>query len=151
MTKEFESLYKEDQKHVKRWAKQYSDKEFYEINRRLRKKVDGLIRKGKAKDGRDYFLAAMIFQHGFTITSSKKAIRLAKKAVNLGYTKGKWLIASATDRLLQLQGKPQKFGTQIIETKSGKVKMYKTDPKITDKERKAFGLPTLKELKKRLK
>jgi len=151
MTKEFESLYKEDQKHVKKWEKQYTDKEFYAINRNLRKKVQDLLDKGKAKTGRDYFIVAMVFQHGFTLSSSKKAIKYAKKAFKEGYEKGKWLIASATDRLLQLQRKPQKFGTQAVKTKSGKWIFYKTDPSTTDKERKAYGLPTLKELKNRLK
>lgn len=151
MSKEFEKLYQEDQKHVKRWADYYTDKEFYSINKALQKKVQDLLDTNTSKSGRDFFIASMIFHHGFTQTSVRKAISYAKKAVELGYKKGKWLIASATDRLLQLQGKPQKFGTQIVKTKSGKVKMYKVDSKTTDEERKEYGLPTLEELKERLK
>ncbi len=149
MTEEIERLYREDQKHVKRWADHYTDKEFYKINKELQKKVQKLLENNKAKSGRDFFIVAMIFHHGFTQTSSRKAIKYAKKSVELGYKKGKWLIASATDRLLQLQRRLQKFGTQIVETKSGKIKMYKVDSKTTDEERKEYGLPTLKELKKR--
>lgn len=151
MSKEFEKLYREDQKHVKRWAQHYTDKEFYRINKELQKKVQKLLDTNKSKSGRDFFIASMIFHHGFTQTSARKAISYAKKAVELGYKKGKWLVASATDRLLQLQEKPQKFGTQIVETKSGKIKMYKVDSKTTDEERKKYDLPTLKELKERLK
>lgn len=151
MSKEFERLYREDQKHIKKWAGHYTDKEFYRINQELQKKVQDLLDNNKAKKGRDFFISSMIFHHGFTLTSSKKAISYAEKSVEMGYKKGKWLIASATDRLLQLQGKQQKFGTQIIETKSGKIRMYKVDSKTTDKEREEYGLPTLKELKERLK
>ena len=151
MSKKFEKLYNEDQKHVRNWADHYTNKEFYRINKELQKKVEKLLENNKAKNGRDLFIASIIFHHGFTKTSSKKAISYAKRAVEIGYRKGRWLVASATDRLLQLQGKSQKFGTQIIETKSGKIRMYKVDSKTTDKERKEYGLPTLKELKGRLK
>jgi len=48
---------------------------------RFRKKVQDLLDKGKAKTGRDYFIVAMVFQHGFTLSSSKKAIKYAKKGI----------------------------------------------------------------------
>ncbi|KKS76730.1 MAG: Tetratricopeptide repeat protein [Candidatus Woesebacteria bacterium GW2011_GWC1_42_9] len=148
MLREFERLYKEDQYHTRKWAKHYTKKEYLKINKRLQEKVNKFIKGSKLKNSRDYFIAAMIFQHGFNIPSSKKSLRYAGLAVQRGYKKGKWLIASATDRLLQLQGKPQKFGTQVVNMKAKRPKLYKLNPKTTDKERKEYGLPTLKELKK---
>ena len=152
MKKEFESLYRKDQYHVRRWAVKYTDEEFAVINKNLQKRLELLIKHKKEElSGRECFIAAMIYHHGFTVACAKKAVAYAKKAVNKGYLRGKWLVASATDRLCQLQGKAQKFGTQIIETKTGKVRMYKVDPKTTDEERKAYGLPSLQSLKDRLR
>lgn len=147
MSQAFQKLFEEDQYHVKRWSKHYSDEEFYFINARLRTQVKKLIDAGKAKDGFDYFASAIIYHHAFKITHSRTAIRYAKKAVKLGYPDN-WIIAACTDRLLQLQGKPQKYGTQYVENKSGKFRIYRVDPKTTDEERAEFGLPTLRELKK---
>ncbi len=146
MTNEFEKLFKEDQKHTKLWAKKYSNSKYFKVNERLRKQVQTLVKKGLAKTGRDYFIASIILHHGFNINTSKKALQYAKKAVKLG-SKEKWLIASVTDRLLQLQGKPQRFGTQWIETKKGKWEFYKVNPKTTDRGRAKYGLPKLEYLK----
>jgi len=148
MLRKLEKVYKKDEYYTKRWKKYYTKKEYLRINKELQQEVDELIKKRKIINPRDYFMIATIFQHGFNIPSSKKALKYAKLAVQKGYKKGKWLIASATDRLLQLQGKPQKFGTQVINMKAKKLKLYKLNPKTTDKERKDYGLPTLKQLKK---
>lgn len=142
----FEKLYREDQKHIRRWEKYYSDKQFYKVNRVIRKKLQKLINKKRNLTGREYFIAAMIMHHGFTISSSKKAMNYLNKARKLRYHKQKWLVASITDRLLQLQGRPQKYGTQIVKTRYG-VKQYKLDNSVSDKERTKLGLPPLKKLK----
>ena len=146
----FEKLYKEDQKHISLWRKNYTNKEFYKINKNIRKRLEILIKKKKKLSHRENFICAMIYHHGFTISLAKKALKHIQIAQNLKYKKQKWLIASITDRLLQLQGKPQKYGTQIIKLKNGKYKQYKIDNSITDKERIYLGLPKLKDLKKYL-
>ena len=145
MSKEFKALYKKDQYHTKRWSKQYTDKEYFKINKKLCDQCEKLIRKG-ISDPYDYFVASIIFHHASKITYSKKALSLAKKALKLGY-KDKSMIAAITDRLLQLQGKPQKYGTQYVETKNG-WKLYRYDKKTTDAKRKESGVPKLKELKR---
>ncbi len=43
-----------------------------------------------------------------------------------------------------LAGKPQKFGTQLVEV-DGKWKVYDVDPATTDAERAEWGLPPLAE------
>lgn len=146
----FEQLYKEDQKHIRLWEKYYTDEEFYRFNRKIRKQLQELLRRKNKLSPREHFICAMIYHHGFSIGSSKKALHYVKLAQELGYEKQKWLIASIIDRLLQLQGKPQKYGTQIVKTKTGKIKQYKIDGMITDKERISLGLPKLKKLKKYL-
>jgi len=145
---EFEKLYKKDQYHISRWEKNYTDEEFYKINKKLRTELEKLLGKNKKLTPRQKFICAMVYHHGFNIPSSKKALKFIKEAQAEGYTHQKWLIASIIDRLLQLQGKPQKYGTQIAELKSGKYKQYKLDGSITDKDRVEIGLPKLKELRR---
>jgi hypothetical protein len=43
-----------------------------------------------------------------------------------------------------LIGKPQKFGTQLVEVE-GKWQVYDVDPAVTDAERAEWGLPPLAE------
>ena len=143
-------LGQKDEYHTRRWKDHYTDKEYFETNKYLRSELNKLIKKGKMKKAKDYYTAGIILHHAFNLALSKKALRYAKLSVKKGYKPAKTLIAQATDRLLQLQGKPQKFGTQATELKNGKWKLYPIDGTITDKERKAYGLPTLKYLKEYL-
>lgn len=147
---DFEKLYRKDQYHIKRWEKNYTDEEFYEINKKIRKKLERLIKRKKKLNSREKFICAMIYHHGFTIPYSKKAMKYIKEAQKEGYNRQKWLIASITDRLLQLQGKPQKYGTQIVKLKNRKYKQYRLDNSISDEERIKIGLPKLKDLKRYL-
>lgn len=139
-------IYLEDQRHVKRWEKHYTDKEFYEINRNLRNDLDSILKSRNSFLPREIWMAGMVYHHGFTLSASRKALKLARDSYERGYKPAKTLIAQATDRLLQLQGKPQKFGTQSVQLKNGKWKMYKIEGSVTDEERKEHGLPNLKTL-----
>lgn len=139
-------IYREDQYNVRKWEKHYTDKEFYEINRNLRNDLDSILKSRNNFSAREIWMAGMVYHHGFTLSASRRALRLAKEAYERGYKPAKTLIAQATDRLLQLQGKPQKFGTQAVQLKSGKWKMYKIDGSVTDEERREHGLPNLKTL-----
>jgi hypothetical protein len=150
----FEKLNREDQRNIKIWKKNKkdkdSDKTFYKANKKIRKRLNNLLKDKKHLTSREHFICAIILHHGFTLSSSKRAIRHIKIAQEKGYKKQKWLIASIKDRILQIQGKPQKYGTQAIRLKNGKYKQYKTDESIDDKKRKSLGLPSFKELKKYL-
>lgn len=105
----------------------------------------------------DYYRAAMIFQHSGSVEGVLKAQEFANKAMREGYVPAKWLYAAATDRVLVMQNKKQKFGTQFLQTvvigKDGKVKrewvVYPYDEKVTDAMRKEYNVPSLKELKRR--
>ena len=148
MSKELKILYKKDQYHTGRWEKYYTKRQYLQFNKNLVKRLEDLFKKNKINSGKDYFIATIILHHSFNIANSKKALNYSKLAVEKGYKKGKWFIASATDRLLQLQRKPQKFGTQVEDMNAKKLKIYKLNSKTTDKERKEFGLPTLNQIKK---
>lgn len=144
----FERLYKKDQYYTRRWEKHYSNEEFYKIHKRIENELESLSKKKLTP--RQKFICAMIYHHAFTKESSKKALKYIQEAQEEGYQRQKWLVASIIDRLLQLQGKFQKYGTQIIELKNGKFKQYKTDNSISDEERINLGLPKLRDLKKYL-
>lgn len=149
MRSPFDKLYRRDQHHTKRWEKYYTDKQYFALNRELRKELEALLKKRKSLTGREYYITGIIYHHAHTVSSTKRAIAYAKKSAALDYMPGKTLTAQATDRLLQLQGKPQKFGTQCNFVK-GKWKMHPVDGTISDEERKEHGLPALRELKKYL-
>ncbi len=145
----FEKLYREDARNVRLWEKKFSDEEFYKLNKDIRRRMNKLIRK-RTLSPREHFICAIIYHHGFTLSSSRLALKHILIAQREGYMRQKWLVASIIDRLLQLQGKPQKYGTQIVKLKNGKNKQYKLDGSISDDDRVALGLPKLKELKKYL-
>lgn len=145
-----DDLAKKDEYHTRRWETHYTKKEYLSVNKELIKELNKLIKQKKLKKPKDYFSAAIILHHRYTLSTSKKALVYSKIAYKKGYKKGKWLIASITDRLLKLQGKSQKFGTQVVDEDTKILKMYKVNPKTTDKERKKYGLPPLKYLKEYL-
>ncbi len=119
------------------------------------------VRKGKAKEllekgvvttGKDYYHAAMIFQHGSGVGDFKKAVSLAEKSMELGYEKAKWLYAAATDRKLMFEGKKQKFGTQYqFKEADQKWVLYPVDEQISDKTRSKYNVPSLQEMRKKIK
>ncbi|MBI2482326.1 MAG: hypothetical protein HYV76_02080 [Candidatus Vogelbacteria bacterium] len=68
------------------------------------------------------------------------------------YTKARWLFAAITDRILVDQNKPQKFGTQYTKKDANSPWVLRPiNPKTTDAERKKYNVPTLKQMKGRLK
>lgn len=127
-----------------------------EWKKRDRARQTALLRILKNKNlkltGNDYFMAGIIFQHGTTIASLRKAVAMAKKGAALNNDAAKWLYAAATDRLLVRQKKKQKFGTQYYKnSKTGKWLFYPVDPKTTDKERERYNVVTLKEARENVR
>lgn len=149
MNDTFEKLYREDQSNVKKWEKSYTNEEFYKINKDVRRRLVKLMKNKKYLTPRENFIVAGIMCHGFNKNSLKISLKYIKKAQKEGYMRHQWTLGAIIDRHLQMQGKPQKYGTQMTELKNGKFKPYPVDGTITDKQRKAIGLPTLKKLNKR--
>jgi hypothetical protein len=114
-------------------------------------RVYELIKEGKVVTGRDYYNSAMIFQHGRDTTASRLAVEHMKKAIELDSTINKWLLAAAIDRDLMRRNEPQIYGTQYIKMYNmTKWERYKIDStKVTDQERKAYGVETLAQQKEK--
>ena len=112
-------------------------------------RVYEFIKEGKIVTAKDYYNSAMIFQHGRDTLASSMAVKHMKKAIELDSTMNKWLLAAAVDRDLMRRGKPQIYGTQfVMEHGETKWKRYKIDStKVTDEERREYGVETLAEQK----
>ncbi len=111
-----------------------------------------LILKSKPKlKGVDCFRIAIVFQHGGSAKYIRKAKILAEKGMKMGYKPSKWLYAAATDRLLIMEGRKQKFGTQYGKNKNGKWQFLPVDQTTTDATRTKFNVLSLQEAKSMVK
>jgi len=109
--------------------------------------VDG----GKLREPEDYFHAAEILVDGASAEEVGRARNLALRALELDpdLVAARPLYATALDRSLLLEGKPQKFGTQSVR-KGDRWELHTVDPAVTDADRKAWNVPPLAELRARL-
>lgn len=116
-------------------------------DKQRRQRVSQLLDSGKVHTATDYYHAAMIFQHGTDTIDSGKAVALMKKAIELDSSMNKWLLAAAIDRDLMRKGKPQIYGTQYVKKGMDQpFELYELDStKITDEERREYGVRTLAE------
>lgn len=137
-------IYKADQNERK--PENINWKSLHENDSIRRIRVQQLLDSGKVNTGKDFAKAAMIFQHGDDSTSYAKAIELIKKAIEIDTTINNWLFAAATDRYLLSIGKPQIYGTQYYKEEGSYWILENYDSlKISDKERKKYGVRTLKQ------
>ena len=113
-------------------------------DRQRRDKVKVLLESGTAKVGIDFIHAAIIYQHGEELEDYWQAYKLCIKAVELGF-QPKWLAAVAMDRYLLYQGKPLKYGNQVIPF-GGVYRIPQVDQNTTDEERQNWDIPSLVEL-----
>mgnify|MGYP001571946957 CR=1 FL=1 len=104
-----------------------------------------IIKTKKAFAPREFYMIAMLYQHGFSLSDYKKAVSFAHRGMKDGFEKAKWLYAAATDRLLMAQKKKQRYGTQYIR-KRGKWDIYPVNPRTTDKERAQYNISSIKEI-----
>lgn len=107
------------------------------------KKMAAIIAERPKLKGIDCFRAGIVFQHGGTVASTRKARDMAKKGAELGHERSKWLYAAATDRILVMQGKRQKFGTQYRKNGQGIWELSPVDQKTTDAERRKYHVKPL--------
>lgn len=108
--------------------------------------VEKLISQDRDFVAQDYHHAALIFQHGDSVEHYQKAHKLAKKAVEMGDNSAKWLTAASLDRLLLMEGKAQKYGTQFKHNDNGLWELaLPIDPTTTDEERITWNVPPLKD------
>jgi tetratricopeptide (TPR) repeat protein len=110
-------------------------------------RVYDLIGNGGLKTGKDYYNAAMIFQHGRDTLASKMAVQQMRKAIALDSSINRWLLAAAIDRDLMRRGKPQIYGTQYIKRNGDtQWRRYTIDTtQVTDETRRYYHVETLAE------
>ena len=121
-----------------------------ERDRVRRARVAELLAQGAARTGNDFFAAALVFQHGDTLSDYARTRELAKEAARLGHPHGLWLTAAAWDRWLMSAGYPQRFGTQYrLDAASKQMKLYPIDTSVSDAERARWGFPPRAEVPER--
>lgn len=101
---------------------------------------------GGVKQPEDAFHAAAVLVESDRLAEVERATGLARQALagDPDLLAARPLVATGVDRGQMLAGKPQKFGTQLVEV-DGKWKVYDVDPATTDAERAEWGLPPLAE------
>lgn len=77
-----------------------------------RKRVGEIFGEGCFKTAEDYAAAALVYQHGNIPDHFFQTFLWAKRAVELGDPKQKWLMAAGIDRYLTKSGYKQLFATQ---------------------------------------
>ncbi|GAB3333950.1 hypothetical protein GCM10027299_41870 [Larkinella ripae] len=110
-----------------------------------RKQVQIMIEERQVITAQDYYHAALIFQHGDTVDEIWSAHLWALKSVESGNHAGKWLAVAALDRWFIYQGKPQKYGTQLVPD-GVRYRLWDVDPNTTDEERAQWNVPILSEM-----
>ena len=150
MGSELQDLFRADQDDRKNHP-DYGTPEYRLLRERdseRRKRLEGIIESGGLKEPEDYYHAAWILNHGESVEEIWQAHILAKEAVELGLCRARWLTAATYDRWLMYQGKPQKYGTQIVPD-GKRQRVWDVDPVISDEERAEWDVPSLAEMKRR--
>lgn len=116
-------------------------------------RVTQLLDSNKVRTSTDYHNAAMIFQHGLDTLASGMAVKLMRTSLELDSAADRWLLAAAIDRDLMRRNQPQIYGTQYLRMgDDAPWELYKLDStKITDSERKEYGVETLAEQREKVK
>lgn len=119
-------------------------------NKRIRR-VNGYVEEGEVKNPRENLYAAYILVSSDNIEDLELAEKLALSAAERGENRGFRVAAEAIDRQAVKLGRPQRYGTQFVyQPVLTRWVLYDLDPRTTDGERKAMGVPTLSEIREQL-
>ena len=126
------------------------DDQFVSAQQSRIEKVRAFNEAGELQSAKDYYNASWI------LVSSQKpddlilARDLALESVERGDDRAFRIAATAIDKLLRIEGKPQRYGTQYeyIEFLR-RWRLYPIDPATTDAERESMGIQPLRELYER--
>lgn len=139
MNERLKQLFEEDQHDLRTMPHDRQERD-----RERRNEVKFILDSGGAKVAIDFIHAAIIFQHGEALEDWWLAYKLSVKAVELGF-QPKWVAAVAMDRWLLHQGKPLKYGNQVIPF-GGVYRIPPIDQNTTDEERHKWDVPSVIEL-----
>ncbi|WP_444946700.1 hypothetical protein ACJJIP_08930 [Microbulbifer sp. VTAC004] len=115
-----------------------------------REKVLKMLAEGRIKTSKDFYHAALIFQHGNNAEDIRLAHALTTIAATLAEDKSKanWLKAATWDRLMMNLNQPQWYGTQFVKDPSGNWSLYDIDPDIiSDQQRIDWSVRVIEESK----
>lgn len=155
MNRRINELYKTDQEE-RRQLPPFNDpkhkalvKKVFGKDKKRQKRLISILKGKKNLTAEDYYKSAMIFQHSGR-SLQKHAIILAKKSMDMGYERAKWLYAAAVDRSLMYQGRKQKFGTQMeFDQGKNRLILHPIDKRTSPQSRARYNVPnpqkTLKE------
>ncbi|NIR48489.1 hypothetical protein GWO43_20385 [candidate division KSB1 bacterium] len=150
MNEVIQALFEVDQQERKEHPV-YGSPEYWRLRERdaqRRRQLLEIIENNGLSAPEDYYHAAMVFQHGETVVEIQLAHTLAKHGAELGYRPARWLAAASLDRWLMYQGKPQKYGTQVVPD-GKKQRVWDVDPTTTDRDRAKWDVPPLAEMHQR--
>ena len=130
----------------------YGTPEYWALRRRdaqRRQRLAEIVAAGELTEAEDFYRASWILNHGESVEEIRQAHDLARRAAETGFRPARWLAAAALDRWLMYQGRPQKYGTQIVPD-GKKPRVRDVEPATTDAERaeRAGHLP-LQEMNRR--
>lgn len=148
---ELKEIYKADQSD--RQSENIDWSVISERDEQRRERVKEMLDSNLVITSNDYANAAMVYQHGGDTVASGMAVKLMKKAVELDSSRSKWLLAAAIDRDLMRRGQPQIYGTQYRKMGDDNPwELYELDStKVTDEERREYGVETLSEQRQKLR
>ncbi len=98
----------------------------------------------KASTAEDYASIALVFQHGDCVPHYLLAHHFALLGMK-NSDLARWLVAATLDRALMSVNRAQKYGTQYTASSDNCFALYVVDPRTTDADRVALGVPSLEE------
>ena len=144
---EIERVYSDFRHDISKTAGAPHDDDAIKRQNERAEKVKKISDDGGLKTAQDYFDAAVILQQTDDLDMLKLAETLGLKAAEMGEDKGFRVSAEAVDKQLVRMGMAQRYGTQYIyEPVLRGWRLYPYDPRTTDEERKAMGVPPIAEL-----
>lgn len=131
-------------------TKAHSGDEMRAAEARTAKRVERVrqwIEHGEVKSADDHFHAALVLVQSNQEADLDEANAQALKAAELGENRGFRVSAEAFDKLMVKRGLAQRYGTQFMwEPVLRGWRLYATDPRTTDAERAAMGVPSMAQL-----
>jgi hypothetical protein len=109
-----------------------------------------MVKDGALHTARDYFHAAMVFQHSAEDIDLAHSLATIASYLDPDNKQCRWLIAASWDRKLMQHVQPQWYGTQYQSNDQGAFLFPVADGAVTDAERTAMGVPSLEESRTRL-
>jgi len=148
MNDELRKLFDEDQYDCQHQPLNNGSSEYKIFRDRFKKrnaKVKAIIERNEQLDGEDFFQACIMLLHGDCPEDFWQAYHYGLKSIELNHIIARKFTASAYDKWLMYQGKPQKYGLQIV-CDGKKLRLWDVDPTTTDAEREKWDVPSLKKL-----